>query len=104
MFLRLTANGVGAVRLAAVCGFDGEFFGAIGVLAGVATLNPGCVSSDGALLRLARSRRGLLHVPQKVRPGGSGRGVQQDETRHPSCDCQVSRTRIAYQMIIRKRA
>lgn len=80
---------------------------------GLLKLNPGCVSSDSELHRLARSRRGLLHVPQKGRPGGSGRGVQQDKTPpvpgdggglglSAFCHCQVSRTRIAYHLHRRK--
>lgn len=56
---------------------------------------------------------GLLHHPQKGHPGGSGRGVQQDKTPpvpgdggglglSAFCDCQVSRTRIAYHLHRRK--
>lgn len=59
-------------------------------------------SSDGALLCLAAAAPGVAARSSKGGPGGSGRGVQQDETRHPSCDCQVSRTRIAYHLHRRK--
>ena len=67
---------------AEVFGFAHDVFGHVDLrlFAGVAKLNPGCVSSDGALLCLAAAAPGVAARSSKGGPGGSGRGVQQDKS------------------------